>query len=236
MSAPSRSSKSKAQNPSCYILYSPMLQGSRPIKLNFPVRRKIHHLRVVYTMSINTSFWESGFETRASTTVYMWLRAKHILKSHTCKVNPWKYTETVQQNTENRKIELSHSYPKPETAHSNTQATNYICHREHLLISLYLWGGGSRAQSRLRWHQKLSMCLIRHHTMKMGEGRNSSTYCDDTWQPEEIICCVIMASKQHMTTGFHGNGYARNNTRDCWKWCFLLGPPRGYIMRANGTT
>jgi hypothetical protein len=48
-------------------------------------------------------------------------------------------------------------------------------------------------------------------------------------KPEEIVRCGVTAGKQHVISGFRDNGYACNNKRDCCKWCFLLGPPQGYI-------
>jgi hypothetical protein len=73
-----------------------------------------------------SNFRHSGSEGRKSTAVLLWFGTKHVLKSHTCKANLWKYVKTVQRNTENHKSELYHFLTKVRMEQSNIWATNCV--------------------------------------------------------------------------------------------------------------
>jgi hypothetical protein len=86
--------------------------------------------------------------------------------------NLWKYTEIVQQNTENRIFALSHSYPKENTAHSNTQATCHICHWElwyNFTLPMKWWVMGTKSFY-VAWRVVHVLIQTRHHEDAWGKG------------------------------------------------------------------
>jgi hypothetical protein len=55
-----------------------------------------------------------------------------------------------------------------------------------------------------------------------------------TWQPEELVHCMVTTGKQQMATGFCSNNYKHNNYYwNYWKQCFVLGLTWGSITRTS---